>query len=174
MCWKQSRFPPAATCSIIKNPTNSALPRPRCQIVASTQSFCISSCLFLHRFCYPVVPVFPRLTYSPVYSDSGTCLQSLISSVLLPCPGSRSTASLDSAPNLLTRFLISLLPASASVWLPYYLPEITLDCTPSPILVSSSESAFGFTCSDPHNIYIVLLETLFAEFTACYACEKQG
>jgi hypothetical protein len=124
----------------------------RCQVVSSTQSVCISSCLFLHRFCYPVVPVFPSLTLlflstavlsvlTLVPVSSPSCPQSCFPA-LDPC----STASLDSAPDLLTQFLISL--PTASVWIPYYPAEVPLDCTPSPFPLFNKY--IGYISLSPH------------------------
>ena len=72
------------------------------------------------------MPVFPSLTLRVLSAT----VPSALTLVLVSSPSSpqscfsaldlRSTASLDSAPDLLTRFLISLPPASASVRIPYY------------------------------------------------------
>ena len=78
----------------------SALTLQHCQIVSSAQSVWISSCLFLRvilRCLFSLAWRCFSLRYSSFRSDSGPCHQSLVSSVLLPCTGPHSTASLDSA-----------------------------------------------------------------------------
>ena len=116
VCWSQSKSPPAATCSIIKT---SALPLPHCQIVISAHSAC---------------------------SDSGPCLQSDFSSVLLLCPGFPTLSSLGCPPDLLTLSQ----PLSLQPQPPHLVscnpPKLPLTSTPSSprvsinTLVTSSQS----------------------------------